>query len=95
MNIILLCVFILNCAIPVVYDILLGGYYVNNTTNVFVGMYIVGQRDYMFRPVEATIRSVSFDAYKSTLYNYMVACVMWRSRHQGLFCGYNISRYCI
>ena len=28
-------------------------------------MYIVGQTDYMFRPVRAIIRSLSFDAFKS------------------------------
>jgi len=48
-------------------------------------MYIVGQIDYMFRPVGAIIRSLLFDAFKSTLYNYVVVCVMLRSRHQGLF----------
>ena len=47
----------------------------------------MGQRDYMFRPVEAIIRSLLFDVFKSTLYNYVVACVMWRSLHQGLFGG--------
>ena len=41
----------------------------------------------MFRPVEAIIRSLSFDAFKSTLYNYVLAFVMWRSRHQDLFVG--------
>ena len=45
------------------------------------------QKDYMFRPVEAIIRSLLFDAFKSTLYNYVVACVMWRYRHQGFFGG--------
>jgi len=34
----------------------------------------MGQRDYMFRPVEAIIRSLSLDAFKSTLYSY-VWCV--------------------
>jgi hypothetical protein len=29
---------------------------VNNITNIFLGLYILGQRDYMFRPVEAIIR---------------------------------------
>ena len=47
----------------------------------------MGHRDYMFRPVEAIIRSLLFDAVKSTLYNYVVACVMWRSRLEGLFVG--------
>ena len=51
--------------------VLLGGNQVNNTINISVGMYIVGQRDYMFRPVEAIIRSSSFDAFKSSLYNYV------------------------
>ena len=37
-------------------------------------MYIVVQIDYMFRLVEAIIRSLSFDAFKSTLNNY-VWCV--------------------
>ena len=37
-------------------------------------MNIMGQRDYMFRPVEAIIRSLSLDAFKSTLYSY-VWCV--------------------
>ena len=41
----------------------------------------------MFRPVEAIIRSLLFDVFKSTLYNDVVACVMWKSRHQGLFVG--------
>ena len=41
----------------------------------------------MFRPVEAIITSLLFDVFKSTLYNYVVACVMWRSRYQGLFVG--------
>jgi len=41
----------------------------------------------MFRPVEVIIRSLLFDVFNSTLYNYVVACVMWRSRHQGLFVG--------
>ena len=35
-------------------------------------MYIVGQRDYMFRLVEAIIRYLSFDDFKSTLYNYVL-----------------------
>ena len=35
-------------------------------------MYTVVQTDYMFRPVEAIIRSLSFDAFKSTLYNYVL-----------------------
>ena len=41
----------------------------------------------MFRPVEAIIRSLLLDVFKSTLCNYVVACVMWRSRNQGLFGG--------
>jgi len=41
----------------------------------------------MFRPVEAIIKYLLIDAFKSTLYNYVVACVMWRSRIQDLFVG--------
>ena len=52
---------------------------IKSITQCFVGMYAVGQIDYMFRPVEAIIRSLSFDAFKSNLYNYVVACVIWRS----------------
>ena len=47
----------------------------------------MGQRDYMFRPVEAILRSLFFDVFMSTLYNYVMACVMWRSRYQGIFGG--------
>ena len=47
----------------------------------------MGQRDYKFQPVVAIIRSLSFDTFKSTLYNCVVACLMWRFRHQGLFVG--------
>ena len=39
----------------------------------------------MFRPVVAIIRSLSFDTLKSTLYNCVLACVMRRSQHEGLF----------
>ena len=39
----------------------------------------------MFRPVVAIIRSWSFDTLKSTLYNCVVACLIRRSQHQGLF----------
>ena len=47
----------------------------------------MGQRDYKFQPVVAIIRSLSFDTFKSTLYNCVVACLMWRSRYQGPFAG--------
>jgi len=39
----------------------------------------------MFRPVVAIIRSLSFDTLNSTLYNCVLACLMRRSQHQGLF----------
>jgi len=39
----------------------------------------------MFRPVEAIIRSLSFGTLKSTLYSCVLACLMRRSQHQGLF----------
>jgi len=55
----------------------------------------VGLKDYMFRPAEAIIMSLLVDVFKSTLYNYVVACVMWRSWHQGLLWGYIIYRYCV
>ena len=42
-------------------------------------------KDYMFQPVVAIIRSLSFDTLKNTLYNCVVACLMRRSQHQGLF----------
>jgi len=52
------------------------------TQLMFCWMCIMGQRDYMFRPVVAIIRSLSFDTFNSTLYNCVVACLMWRSWHQ-------------
>jgi len=39
----------------------------------------------MYRPVVAIISSLSFDTLKSTLYNCVLACLMRRSQHQGLF----------
>jgi len=41
-------------------------------------------KDYMFRPVVA-IRSLSFNTLKNTLYSRVVAYLMRRSQHQGLF----------
>jgi len=39
----------------------------------------------MFQPVVAIIRSLLFNTRKSTLYNCVLACLMKRSQHQGLF----------
>ena len=39
----------------------------------------------MFWPVVAIIRSLSFGKLKSTLYNCVLACLMRRSQHHGLF----------
>jgi len=41
-------------------------------------------QDYMFRPVVAIIRSLSFDSLKIILYNCVAAYLMRRSQHQGL-----------
>ena len=37
-------------------------------------------KDYMFRPVMAIIRSLSFDSLKIVLYNCVAACLMRRSQ---------------
>ena len=55
----------------------------------------MGQGDYIFWPVESIIRSLSFDVFKSSLYNYV-----WRVGYGDLdikafFYGYNISTYCV
>jgi len=47
-------------------------------------------KDYMFRPVVAIIKSLSFDTLKGTSCNRVVACLM-RSQHQGLFVECDIS----
>ena len=39
----------------------------------------------MFRPVVAIIMFLSFDTFKSTLYNCVLACLMIRSQHHGFF----------
>jgi len=39
----------------------------------------------MFRLVVANIRSLSLDTLKSTLYNCLLASLMRRSQHHGLF----------
>jgi len=48
-------------------------------------------KNYMFRPVVAIIRSLSFDSLKIVLYNCVAASLMWRSQHQRPLFEYDIS----
>jgi len=41
-------------------------------------------KHYMFRPVVAIIRSLSFDIFNIILHNCAAACLMWSSQHQGI-----------